>query len=290
MSLKVCNSITVHIIWKFSHLKYCYCVLYCIIQYNNPEGLHAHSIHKNMVNCSALYLIRNKWLWPRPLHCSFPSSSSLSRILFPKHIISVPSVLLLMALFHCMVRHGTVQYGSILGGFPLGTVPGTFLVPPRPRFQASRTVTKTWRVNSAGHWLAGENRHCLRHWTCGTNPLDLNQHSQRRIERSCFEWAHLSFNNQKMAVFSAISVYTWINVCYLSSYWDAWRNYTVILCVLNENVVKPVQNEGIFVDLLRCLQKTLSKLERVKSFENWINGLVNWARLISYSVLAKTVI
>ncbi len=37
-----------------------------------------------------------------------------------------------MALFHCMVRHGTVQYGSLLGGFPLGTVPGTFLVPPRP--------------------------------------------------------------------------------------------------------------------------------------------------------------
>ncbi len=51
----------------------------------------------------------------------------------------------IMALFHCMVRHGTVQYGSLLRGFPLGTVPGTwyFLVPPRPRFQAMRTVTKT---------------------------------------------------------------------------------------------------------------------------------------------------
>ncbi len=35
-----------------------------------------------------------------------------------------------MALFHCMVRQGTVRYGSLLGGFPLGTVPGTFLVPP----------------------------------------------------------------------------------------------------------------------------------------------------------------
>ncbi len=31
----------------------------------------------------------------------------------------------LLALFHCMVRHGTVRYGSLLGGFPLGTVPGT---------------------------------------------------------------------------------------------------------------------------------------------------------------------
>ncbi len=31
----------------------------------------------------------------------------------------------LMSLFHCMIRHGTVRYGSLLGGFPLGTVPGT---------------------------------------------------------------------------------------------------------------------------------------------------------------------
>ncbi len=29
-----------------------------------------------------------------------------------------------MALFHCMVRHGTVKYGSLLFFFPLGTVPG----------------------------------------------------------------------------------------------------------------------------------------------------------------------
>jgi len=49
----------------------------------------------------------------------------------------------LLVLFHCMVRHGTVRYGSLLGGFPLGTVPGTFLVPPQPRFHAIRTVTKT---------------------------------------------------------------------------------------------------------------------------------------------------
>ncbi len=31
-----------------------------------------------------------------------------------------------MALFHCMVRHGTVRYGSLLGGFPLGIAPGTW--------------------------------------------------------------------------------------------------------------------------------------------------------------------
>ncbi len=41
--------------------------------------------------------------------------------------------------------YGTVRfvYGSPLVGFPLGTVPGTFLVQPRPGFQAIRTVTKT---------------------------------------------------------------------------------------------------------------------------------------------------
>ncbi len=43
-----------------------------------------------------------------------------------------------------------------------------FLVPPRLRFQASRTITKTWRVISADHWLDEENRHCLCHWTCVT--------------------------------------------------------------------------------------------------------------------------
>ncbi len=32
----------------------------------------------------------------------------------------------IMALFHCMIRHGTVQYFSFLGGFPLGIVLGTW--------------------------------------------------------------------------------------------------------------------------------------------------------------------
>ncbi len=62
-------------------------------------------------------------------------------------------------IYGAFTLHGTARYGSLLGGFPLGTVPGTFLVPPRPGFQAIRTVTKTWRVNSADHWLAGENHH-----------------------------------------------------------------------------------------------------------------------------------
>ncbi len=90
--------------------------------------------------------------------------------------------------------HGTARYGSLLGGFPLSTVPGTwyffstFLVPPRLGFQAIRTVTKTWRVNSTDHWLAGENHHyCITELATlvpTIDPLDLNQHSQRGIRRS----------------------------------------------------------------------------------------------------------
>ncbi len=94
-----------------------------------------------------------------------------------------------MALFHCMVRHGTVHFW---GGFHwvLYLVPDTFLVPPQPRFQAIRTITKTWRVNSADHWLAGENRlYCVTELATRDSPLqpyplDLNQHSQRRIGRN----------------------------------------------------------------------------------------------------------
>ncbi len=97
-----------------------------------------------------------------------------------------------MALFHCMVRHGTVRYGSLLGGFPLGTVPGTwyFFSTTSAEVPSSRTVTKTWRVNSADHWLARENRHyCVtelatRDPPLPLYPLDLNQHSQRRIGRN----------------------------------------------------------------------------------------------------------
>ncbi len=64
-----------------------------------------------------------------------------------------------MALFHCMVRHGTAHFW---GGFHWVQYLVLFSVPPRLRFQASRTITKMWCVNPADHWLAGENRHCLR--------------------------------------------------------------------------------------------------------------------------------
>ncbi len=90
---------------------------------------------------------------------------------------------------HGTARHGTVHFWGVFH-WVLYLVPGTFLVPLRSRFHASRTVTKTWRVNSADHWLAGENRHyCVtelatRDPPLQSYPLDLNQHSQRRIGRN----------------------------------------------------------------------------------------------------------
>ncbi len=62
--------------------------------------------------------------------------SSLDLVMNLKHFALLES-------YGAFPLHGTARYGSLLGGFPLGTVPGTFLVPPQPRFHASRTVTKT---------------------------------------------------------------------------------------------------------------------------------------------------
>ncbi len=72
-----------------------------------------------------------------------------------------------MALFHCTVRLGMVPFWGVSTGYSTWYLV-LFSVPPRLRVQASCTITKTWCVNSADHWLAGENLHCLRHWTCDT--------------------------------------------------------------------------------------------------------------------------
>ncbi len=61
----------------------------------------------------------------------------------------------------------------------------------------------TWRVNSADHWLAGENRHCLRHWTCGTrhNRPARFKSAQPAKDRTQLFWMSAPFlNNQKMVV------------------------------------------------------------------------------------------
>ncbi len=55
-----------------------------------------------------------------------------------------------------MVRFSTVHFWGVFHWVQYLVL---FLVPPWPRFKAIRTVTKTWWVNSAVHWLAGENRH-----------------------------------------------------------------------------------------------------------------------------------
>ncbi len=115
-----------------------------------------------------------------------------SHLFSPKLLLKFSTSDAVMALFHCMVRYGTVRYGSLLGGFPLGTVPGTwyFFSTTSVEVPSSRTVTKTWRVNSVDHWLAGENRHyCVTELATQdpplqSYPLDLNQHSQRRSGRN----------------------------------------------------------------------------------------------------------
>ncbi len=78
----------------------------------------------------------------------------------------------LMALFHCMVRHGTVRYGSLWGGFPLGTVPGTWYffsttsveVPCKPYRYQNVTCKLCWSL------IGLRKSSLLHHWTCDTRP------------------------------------------------------------------------------------------------------------------------
>ncbi len=45
--------------------------------------------------------------------------------------------------------------------------------------------------------------------------------------------------------FLLLNVHTWINVCSSCSFCDSWGSY--IVCFLNENMVKPVQNDAVIV-------------------------------------------
>ncbi len=134
---------------------------------------------------------------------------------------------------------GTARYGSVqftFGGFSTGYSTWymvLFLLPPRPRFQAIRTVTKTWRENSSDHWLAGENLYygafplhgtarygtvsLLCHWTCDTrpniDPLDLNQHSQRRIGRNfCLNKCTFCINHKMVVSLSVVEVQMFLSL------------------------------------------------------------------------------
>ncbi len=93
-----------------------------------------------------------------------------------------------MALFHCMVRHGTVRF--TFGGFSTGYCTWYFFsttsveVPCKPYRYQNVTCKLCWSL------IGRRKSSLLRHWTCDTRPsstvlpLDLNQHSQRRIGRN----------------------------------------------------------------------------------------------------------
>ncbi len=88
--------------------------------------------------------------------------------------------------------HGTARYGSLVGGFPLGTVPGTWYffsttsaeVPSEPYRYQNVTCKLCWSL------FGRSNRHyCVTELATRDPPLppyslDLNQHSQRRIGRN----------------------------------------------------------------------------------------------------------
>ncbi len=88
--------------------------------------------------------------------------------------------------------HGTAWYSSLLGGFPLGAVPGTWYffsttsagVPSDPYRYQNVMCKLCWSL------IGQRKSSLLHHWTCDMRPiypLDLNQHSQRRSGRSfCF--------------------------------------------------------------------------------------------------------
>ncbi len=92
-----------------------------------------------------------------------------------------------LALFHCLAWYGTVQF--TFGGFSTGYSTWylvLFSVLPRLRFQVNRTITKTWRETLL-IWLEKIISVCVIELVTRdtTDLLDLNQHSQRRIERNC---------------------------------------------------------------------------------------------------------
>ncbi len=110
-----------------------------------------------------------------------------------------------MALFHCMVRHGTVRYGSLLGGFPLGTVPGTWYffsttsaeVPSDPyRYQ---NVTCKLRWSQIG-WRESS---LLHQWTCDMRPARFKsaQPAKERTQDAAFVSTNAPFCiNHKLSI------------------------------------------------------------------------------------------
>ncbi len=96
------------------------------------------------------------------------------------------TLLQVMALFHSMVRHGSVRF--TFGGFSTGYCTWYFFsttsaeVPSDPYCYQNVTCKLYWSLTG---WRESS---LLRHWTCDTrpniHPLDLNQRSQRRNGRN----------------------------------------------------------------------------------------------------------
>ncbi len=101
--------------------------------------------------------------------------------------------------------YGTVRFSTVhfWGFFHWVQYLVLFSVPPQLRFQANRTITKMWHVNSADHWLARENRHCLHHWTCNTRhnrPARFKSAQPAKHRTQLFWMSAPFFNNQKISV------------------------------------------------------------------------------------------
>jgi len=135
----------------------------------------------------------------QPFHCCSSGLSTRYSLLTARcrsselslHPLCCP-LLSLMALFHCMVRQGTVQYGSLLGGFPLvqylvlfsTTLAG---VPSDPYHYPNVTCKLYWSL------IGLRKSSLLRHWTCDIRPniylLDLAQPAKDR-KQLLFEQTH----------------------------------------------------------------------------------------------------
>ncbi len=136
---------------------------------SNGTGFYGQMKPKNELFSSKL----SRWVWWTRIK-STPCAQWNILLYFwccgPRFLLVLDN--LFMALFHCMVRHGTARYGSLLGGFPLGTVPGTWYffsttsveVPSEPYRYQNVTCKLCWSL------IGRRKSSLLRHWTCDTRP------------------------------------------------------------------------------------------------------------------------
>ncbi len=91
--------------------------------------------------------------------------------------------------------YGTVRYGSLLGGFPLGTVPGTWYffsttsveVPSEPYRYQNVTCKLCWSL------IGRRKSSLLRHWTCDTRPSSTARPARFKSAQPAKDQAQLLF-------------------------------------------------------------------------------------------------